>query len=42
MILGKFVDVRVTLPINFCLGEDTALTIEFVVWLAVGWAMPTA
>ena len=31
MILGKLVDGRVTLPISFCLGEDTALTIEFVV-----------
>ena len=31
MILGKLVDGRVTLPVNFCLGEGTDLMIDFVV-----------
>ena len=31
MILGKIIDGRVILPVNFCLGEATNLTIDFVV-----------
>jgi clan AA aspartic protease len=31
MILGKFVDRRVVLPINFCLMDDTDLIINCVV-----------
>lgn len=31
MILGKVVDDRVISPVNFCLGETTDLTIDFVV-----------
>jgi predicted aspartyl protease len=30
MILGKFVDGRVVLPVNFCLSENMNLTIDFV------------
>jgi predicted aspartyl protease len=31
MILGKFVDGRVVLPVSFCLGNDTDLMIDCVV-----------
>jgi clan AA aspartic protease len=31
MILGKFVDGRVVLPVSFCLGNDTDLMINCVV-----------
>jgi clan AA aspartic protease len=30
MILGKFVEGRVVLPVNFCLSENMNLTIDFV------------
>lgn len=31
MIVGKIVDGRVVLPVNFCIAEDTDLTIDCVV-----------
>lgn len=31
MILGKFLDGRVVLPVNFCIGEGMDLTIDCVV-----------
>jgi clan AA aspartic protease len=31
MIIGKFIDKKITLPVNFLLSTDTILSIEFVV-----------
>jgi hypothetical protein len=30
MIVGEFIDGKAILPVNFCLGEQTELTISFV------------